>query len=42
MSGEEQHGKGSVAQVLWGEAEGAGIVQPVEEEGEGRPYHPLQ
>ena len=35
-------GEGSVAQVLGGAAEGAGIVQSGEEEAQGRPYHSLQ
>ena len=28
-------------QVLWGAAEGTGIIQPREKETQGRPYHPL-
>ena len=34
--------KGSGAQVLWGAAEGAGIVQPGEEEAQERPYCSVQ
>jgi len=34
--------EGSGAQVLWGTAEGTGIVQSGGEEAEGRPYHSLQ
>ena len=34
-------GEGSGEQVLRGAAEGAGIVQPGEEEAQGRPYRSL-
>jgi len=34
--------KGSEAQLLWGAAEGTGIVQSGEEEAQGRPYYSLQ
>ena len=35
-------GEGSGAQVLWGVAEGTGIVQSGEKEAQGRPCHLLQ
>ena len=35
-------GEGSRELVLWGAAEGTGIVQFAEEEAEGRPYCSLQ
>lgn len=34
-------GEESGAQILWGVAEGAEVVNPEEKEAEGRPYHPF-
>ena len=40
--GGQQNCEGSGIQVLWGVAEGTGVVQPGEEEAQGRPYCSLK
>jgi len=41
VSTRQQRCEGSVAEVLWGAAEGTGIVQSGEEEAQGRPCSSL-